>query len=644
MVRRHMPAISHAPGDEIARRFGQRLLLRHVMVVVVGFFAWALLAPWSLRISTSGIADVWLSAMSAGAATVVVSALLSAGRLRAGRAVFRALALEPERITPQDISTLALLPSGLALRFAIVGSAAAALTAAPGFQPSGLDQVRSINLALLGVMVVSAAAVVHYVVSRALVVRAIEIAPLAPVTAYLEEQAIRLAPRRRVVQKVMLALVAPVTLVGVVTLLVSHAHQRDFIQRSRHTTARQLTTLALDTAAADVGARGREDAMAATAAHGFYITVQRDRDRAGTSRSVVRQIRGGLYALERRRDDERATTRYEAKLAGGIITSGVWMTIGAALVSALLAWWLGRLLAADLVLATQQVSSLGTEKVMRGEARVAGPARFEVVEQLGRSVEALAERFRQFAGGQERALEAKAAAQRMKQLLFASVSHDLKSPLSAILGLAQLIHDEPLSPSQRECLQMVSSRGRELLALIETILDAARVEAGQLRLNREPVATDRLIQEALTKAGDLLGARRSVLVELAPQLPALNVDPAYTIGAFAVLLAHAIESASTAHGRTIRVRASLPAVRRGAPPDSDNESIRLDIEYVASGQRPSLLEEQLRGRMRTDAHRGMALRLSLARSIIELHGGRMQVGRGPQGAAVVTCWLPRQLG
>ncbi|MBI4699927.1 MAG: HAMP domain-containing histidine kinase, partial [Deltaproteobacteria bacterium] len=307
-----------------------------------------------------------------------------------------------------------------------------------------------------------------------------------------------------------------------------------------------------------------------------------------------------------------------------------------------LGWGLGRALSADLALATQQISDLGTERVLRGGARVARPARFAAVAELGQAIEALAERFRIFAAAQERAIEAREAAQRMKGLLFASVSHDLKSPLSAILGLAELVQSEPLDPAQVESLEMVLSRGRELLALIETILDAARVEAGQLALIPQRVPVAELVRAALAKAGDLHGRRDvEVLVDLAEDLPDLEVDPTYGARALGVLVAHAAATAAAAGERLVRLRATVAGPgAAGAPTQPAGPPLlRLDVEHAPSSLRPSLLEDQLAGRSATRG-RGLVLALGLARSIVELHGGRVDVGRGPHGAAIASFALP----
>jgi signal transduction histidine kinase len=320
---------------------------------------------------------------------------------------------------------------------------------------------------------------------------------------------------------------------------------------------------------------------------------------------------------------------------------GAAVALLAVLLAAAFGLGFGRALAADLVLATTQVASLGTERVLRGKAQVAGPTRFAAVAALGRAVEMLAERFRVFAGAHERAIAAKESAQRMKELLFASVSHDLKSPLNAVLGFAELVHDEPLEPAQVESLDLVVSGGRELLALIETILDAARVEAGQLELGLQPTSAHELVRAALETSRNLCAESKvEVVVEIAKDLPELFVDPGYGARALGVFLSHAMQTSADKPGRVVRL--SVVASTRGSPGELRDAApmARLQIEYPSRQVPPELLEAQLRGESPSATGRGMVLRLGLARSLLELHGGRIAVERSARGAAVLSCWLP----
>ncbi|MEJ7730072.1 MAG: histidine kinase dimerization/phospho-acceptor domain-containing protein [Polyangiaceae bacterium] len=281
---------------------------------------------------------------------------------------------------------------------------------------------------------------------------------------------------------------------------------------------------------------------------------------------------------------------------------------------------------------------------MRGVPEIANLARFELVSRMGRAIEVLAERFRIFAAAQERALDARENARRMRGLLFASVSHDLKSPLNAVLGFAELVGREDLSDAQRESLQLIVNRGRELLAIIETILDAARVEAGQLSLFHRASEVEELVTESVRKAQELAtDAPTEVVVEVARGLPLAPVDPGYVTRAFGVIIAHALRTApSEAGGRPVRVRAHLQAgtAESGVVlTDHPIDQIRFDVEYAGREVPPAELTE-LFARHATSRGRGLTLGLSLARSVIELHGGTLEVDGAPDGVPVVHVWLP----
>ncbi len=629
-------SVTEAAG--IASNYAGRVLLRQLLIGSSATIAVMLLAPWMLALESRNLGALWARVAISGVVGVGLSALLGVQRLRESRAVLQALSLEPERVEPAHVGLVADVPIALTWRFVLAFSFASSLLAMPALVSPNGDAVRAVSLALLACAIFSAAAVVHFVAVRDATISAIERAPFEAISSWLDHESMRTAPERRIVRKMLMAIAVPVAVVSLGSLLVVQAHARAQAERERSMLAVSLARVALEPFDSERDLVGREEAVAAAEAYGFWVRVEPGgglHDDAIDSRVVGRQFE--VRASFADSGDEHALVRFGADVSSGGPPPAVLVALVAVFVASLLGVALGRLLAADLALASRQVAALSTESVLRGEPQVGGAARFGLVADVGRSVERLTARFREFAAAQQRALHLKAAAQRMKQLLFASLSHDLKSPLNAILGFSELIRDEELSREQLESLDMVSGRGRELLAMIETILDAARVEAGQLKLVTESVSARDFVDRGLSKALDLMGHKSvEVTVELAQDAPSIRVDILRGSAALAVFVAHAMSEAAEGKRGVVRIRATGPSDSSGMP--------CIHIEHASPRTRPSQLEEQLRGRSPTQAARGTALRLSLARAIVELHGGRVEVGRGPRGEAVLTSFWPAMQG
>jgi signal transduction histidine kinase len=162
---------------------------------------------------------------------------------------------------------------------------------------------------------------------------------------------------------------------------------------------------------------------------------------------------------------------------------------------------------------------------------------------------------------------------------------------------------------------------------------SARVEAEQIDLLPRPTAVEKLVTESIRKARELAGdAELPISVELAEGLPLVPVDASYGTRALAVIVAHAIRSATSQPSpRGVRVRVPLPA-----PPGG---RVCIEVEY---GSRDVTREElvQLFARQSTGRGEGLTLGLSLARSVIELHGGTVEVSGTQDGLPVCRIYLP----
>jgi PAS domain S-box-containing protein len=102
-------------------------------------------------------------------------------------------------------------------------------------------------------------------------------------------------------------------------------------------------------------------------------------------------------------------------------------------------------------------------------------------------------------------------ANRAKSEFLSRMSHDLRTPLNAILGFAQLLEFDTLTAEQLECVTRIRRGGHHLLALINEVLDIARIEAGHLSLSLEPVSPLEVVQQALELVQPLAASRNITL-------------------------------------------------------------------------------------------------------------------------------------
>ena len=228
-----------------------------------------------------------------------------------------------------------------------------------------------------------------------------------------------------------------------------------------------------------------------------------------------------------------------------------------------------------------------------------------------------------------------------KSDFLANISHELCTPLNAVIGFTQVLQDPrtgPLNRKQAEYLEDILDSGQQLLALITDLLDLAKIEAG--RLPRSPQQTElaMLIHNVVVDLGSG-AARRDIRVEVeAPaDLPTVEADPTHVYHALANLLANAIKFTSDGGRVDVlardvggRVLVSVRDTGIGILPEQRDHL----FEAFHQGSRP--LPPHARG--------GTGLGLTLAKGLIELEGGEITLESTPDVGSTFTICLPvRQL-
>jgi two-component system sensor histidine kinase KdpD len=233
--------------------------------------------------------------------------------------------------------------------------------------------------------------------------------------------------------------------------------------------------------------------------------------------------------------------------------------------------------------------------------------------------------------------------EKLQTALFNSISHDLRTPLASITGsLSSLLEDNAvLDPAtQRELLKTAHEEANRLNGLVGNLLDMSRLEAGALKVSRQPSDIQDVIGAALQRLDSLL-AGRPVRVDLPPDLPLAPLDFVLVVQALVNVLDNAIKYSSPGSPIDIRTQVNAEAVEiqiadcgPGVPPDDLSRIFDKFYRGPHSLDTPS--DRQKKG----DVPPGTGLGLSISSGIIEAHGGRIWAENRPGGGTVIKLTLP----
>lgn len=232
------------------------------------------------------------------------------------------------------------------------------------------------------------------------------------------------------------------------------------------------------------------------------------------------------------------------------------------------------------------------------------------------------------------------AANRAKTEFLTNMSHELRTPLNAIIGFSDILAREILGPlgddNYRDYAREINDSGSHLLHLIDEILDISKVETGQLTLNDAPMAVADVVEECLGLVRARAEAAELELnVDLEPDLPPLNADERLIKQSLLHLLFNAVKF--TGQGGRVAIRACRG--NDGALAISVTDTgIGIAAEDIPSalaafGQVDSALDRK---------YDGSGLGLTLVKSFVELHGGRLEIDSVPGVGTTVTLVFPAE--
>jgi Amt family ammonium transporter len=263
----------------------------------------------------------------------------------------------------------------------------------------------------------------------------------------------------------------------------------------------------------------------------------------------------------------------------------------------------------------------------------------------------------------ERSRELEEASRQLRELdlvrrnLLSNVTHELRTPLSGILGYGEILEEEltgPLTPEQHGLLQQLLADGYRLRELINTMLDMSQITAGKLALDIQPLDLSLILQPACEQQLDVATEKPlSISLEVEPDLPMVRGDPNHVFQIVANLLSNAVKftppggqitiKACRKHGKEWLKESGAPE-----PPEAHEEAVVVDIRDTGIGLAPNKLSMLFTTAFyqadpsATRQFGGMGLGLSLVKSLVELHGGRVwaesTLGKGSTFSFSLPAW------
>ena len=260
------------------------------------------------------------------------------------------------------------------------------------------------------------------------------------------------------------------------------------------------------------------------------------------------------------------------------------------------------------------------------------PEQLQQLDTLARQIAIALERVHYVDIAQQAVVEMES--ERLRNALLAAISHDVRTPLTALIGLAESLQQSqpPLQPAQAEAARALAEQARELNALVNNLLEMARLQSGEVNLRMEWQSVEEAVGAAIRASQPALGGK-AVRTDLPADLPLVEFDAAL-IGR---VLANLLENAAK-YGR--------PPIEVSARATDDALEIKVrdhgpGLPASLRGREDELFDKFTRGQVES-ATPGVGLGLAICKAVVDAHRGRISAANAPGGGAEFTVRLPRK--
>ena len=230
--------------------------------------------------------------------------------------------------------------------------------------------------------------------------------------------------------------------------------------------------------------------------------------------------------------------------------------------------------------------------------------------------------------------------ERLRNSILSALSHDLRTPIAVIAGLTETwsMQRREANDQDRALVDAMRDEVQRMSALVENLLDMARIESGDVTLQREWQSIEETIGSALAAVGRLL-AGHHVKTLVPRDLPLVEYDAVLIERVLVNLLQNAAKYSPP--GSTVTIEASVEPQRLRLVVEDDGPGLPSDFDTPQRIE--SLFEKFTRG-VRESSHTGVGLGLAICRAIVEAHGGtiRIEKPKGARSGVRFVIGLPRR--
>jgi signal transduction histidine kinase len=225
---------------------------------------------------------------------------------------------------------------------------------------------------------------------------------------------------------------------------------------------------------------------------------------------------------------------------------------------------------------------------------------------------------------------------RLKESFFSVMNHEMRSPLTAIIGYTALLQrDKSLTSMQADMLYRIRNNGQRLLDLVNNLLDISRLEDGKLQIQFEVVDLMELVVQAIAVVKPMAEDKRiSITLDIPGTLPTIYGDPKRVDQILVNLLSNAI-----------KYTPDTGSVTLSAQKDDAADMARISVTDngigIPADLLPHIFDRFVRAEQAERLHTtGTGLGLSIAKGLAEAHGGKIWVESKEGSGSTFTFTLP----